>query len=86
MDLGSNPLHQPIKSWSSEANIYYIYIINSKSWHKYNVKEVEVKVANITNIELDSLLIVFIDLSILIAVISIVTLIKNRLNSGKLHL
>ena len=44
------------------------------------------KVANITNIELDSLLIVLINLSILIAVISIVTLIKNRLNSGKLHL
>ena len=44
------------------------------------------KVANITNIKLDSLLIVLINLSILIAVISIVALIKNRLNSSELHL
>ena len=44
------------------------------------------KVANITNIELDSLLIVLINLSILIAVTSIAALIKNRLNSSKLHL
>ena len=42
--------------------------------------------ANITNIELDSLLIILIDLSILVAVVSIVALIKNRLNSGELHL
>ena len=42
--------------------------------------------ANITNIKLDSLLIVLIDLSILIAVISIVALIKNRLNSSELYL
>ena len=41
---------------------------------------------NITNIELDSLLIILIDLSILVAVISIVALIKNRLNSSELHL
>ena len=44
------------------------------------------KVVNITNIELNSLLIVFINLSILIAVVNIVALIKNRLNSGELHL
>ena len=44
------------------------------------------KVANITGVKLDSLLIFLIDLFILIAVISIVTLIKNCLNSGKLHL
>ena len=42
--------------------------------------------ANITNIELDSLLIILIDLPIPIAVVSIVALIKNRLNSGELHL
>jgi hypothetical protein len=60
--------------------------INSKSWYKYSVKEVEVKVVNITNIELNSLLIVLINLSILIAVVNIVALIKNRLNSGELHL
>ena len=42
--------------------------------------------ANITNIELDSLLIVLINLSILIAVISIIALIKNRLNSSELYL
>ena len=41
---------------------------------------------NITNIKLDSLLIVLINLPILIAVVSIVALIKNRLNSGELHL
>jgi len=45
-----------------------------------------VKVANITNIKLDSLIIILIDLSILIAVVSIITLIKNRLNSGELRL
>ena len=44
------------------------------------------KVANITNIKLDSLIIILIDLSILIAVVSIITLIKNRLNSGELRL
>ena len=60
--------------------------INSKSWYKYNVKEVEVKVVNITNIELNSLLIVLINLSILIAVVSIIALIRNRLNSGELRL
>ena len=38
--------------------------------------------ANITNIKLDSLLISLINLSIVIAVISIITLIKNRLNSS----
>ena len=42
--------------------------------------------ANITNIKLDSLLIVLINLSILITVISIVALVKNRLNSSKLYL
>ena len=40
------------------------------SWHKYSVGEVEVTVANITNIELDFLIIVLINLSILIAVVS----------------
>ena len=54
------------------------------SWHKYSVEGVEVKVANITNIELDSLTIVLIDLFILIAVVNIITLIKNCLNSGEL--
>jgi len=63
-----------------------IYTINSKPWHKYSAKEVEVKVANITNIKLDSLLIILINLSIFITVISIITLIKNYLNSGKLYL
>ena len=56
------------------------------SWHKYSVEGVEVKVANITNIELDSLTIVLIDLFILIAVVNIITLIKNCLNSGELRL
>ena len=41
---------------------------------------------NITNIKLDSLLNVLINLSVLIAVISIIALIKNRLNSGELYL
>jgi hypothetical protein len=45
-----------------------------------------VKVANITNIELDSLTIVRINFSILIAVVSIIALIKNRLNSSELRL
>ena len=44
------------------------------------------KVANVTNIKLDSLIIILINLSILIAVVSIITLIKNRLNSGELRL
>ena len=56
-----------------------IYTINSKSWHKYSVKEVEVKVVKITNIELDSLIIVLINLPIFIAIVSIIALIKNRL-------
>jgi len=59
-----------------------IYTINSKSWHKYSAKEVEVKVANITNIKLDSLLIILISLSILITIIGII----NYLNSGELYL
>ena len=42
--------------------------------------------ANITNIELDSLLIVLINLPILVTVVSIIALIKNRLNSGELYL
>ena len=42
--------------------------------------------ANITNIKLDSLLIVFISLSIFITVVSIVTLIKNYLNYGEFYL
>ena len=46
----------------------------------------EVKVANITNIKLDSLLIVFISLSIFVTVVSIVTLIKNYLNNGEFYL
>jgi len=80
------PAHQELELQELHGAPKQIYTINSKSWHKYNVEEVEVEVANITNIELDSLLIILIDLSILIAVISIVTLIKNRLNSGKLYL
>ena len=63
-----------------------IYTINSKSWHKYGGEEVEVKVANITNIKWDSLLIVLINLSILITIVSIVALIKNYLNNGELFL
>ena len=42
--------------------------------------------ANITYIKLDSLIIVLINLSILIAVVSIIALIRNRLNSGELRL
>ena len=44
------------------------------------------KVANITNIKLDSLIIVLINLSILITVVSIIALIKNCFNSGELCL
>ena len=42
--------------------------------------------ANITNIKLNSLFIVLINLSILITVISIVALIKNYPNNGELDL
>ena len=80
------PAHQQLELQELHGAPKQIYTINSKSWHKYSVEEVEVKVANIINIKLDSLLIVLINLSILIAVISIIILIKNHLNSGKLHL